>query len=319
MRTIFPTIGRFAMPVGFLLGLGLVFVPSGGCGGVHPVAEIPGDLAAPIRACAVQHERHVEGSDHKVTFDVGLVNGRVDSIALVESTLNDEELETCLASKIRSFTVDDLPLRPSANLERDLSQPQSRELLGNPAVPLAACLATPPCLLGLVVVMGATVITVQLIVYSATATATATATPASTATPAPTTTATATPTATATTTTTSPPIALPRRWPGQTCENAELDRLGDDVKNLCKDPKGFAAICKGNTDKLKKIPCSLVLLSLQQRHACLAARWAVQNKCFGGTPDAAHKGEIGNVQNGIDNCEALKLLNCAQGHPMAGK
>ena len=213
MRTIFPTIGRFAMPVGFLLGLGLVFVPSGGCGGVHPVAEIPGDLAAPIRACAVQHERHVEGSDHKVTFDVGLVNGRVDSIALVESTLNDEELETCLASKIRSFTVDDLPLRPSANLERDLSQPQSRELLGNPAVPLAACLATPPCLLGLVVVMGATVITVQLIVYSATATATATATPASTATPAPTTTATATPTATATTTTTSPPIPSNRdRW-----------------------------------------------------------------------------------------------------------
>jgi hypothetical protein len=108
---------------------------------------------------------------------VGLVNGQVDSIVLVESTLRDEELEICLASQIRSFTVDDLPLRPSANLERDLAPPQSRELLGNPAVPVAACLASPPCLLALVVVMGTAVITVQLVVYSATTTAPATAAP----------------------------------------------------------------------------------------------------------------------------------------------
>ena len=66
-------------------------------------------------------------------------------------------------------------------------------------------------------------------------------------------------------------------------------------------------------------PCSAVMLSIAQRQACIAARWAVQNKCFGGKPDAAHDGEIGNVQNGINNCEALKLIVCATGHPMAGK
>jgi len=208
MRKALLTIRRFALPVGFLGGLGLTFVPSGGCGGVQPVAEMPVRLAEPIRSCAVMHEHHLTASDHTVKFDVGLVNGQVDSIVLVQSTLADEELEACLATAIRSFTVDDLPLRASANLERDLASPESRELFGNPAAaPLAVCLASAPCLLALVVVVGATAITMQLTVYSATTTAPITATPTTTATPVPTTTA----TATATTTTTSPPIAVPRR------------------------------------------------------------------------------------------------------------
>jgi hypothetical protein len=37
----FTTIGRFALPVGFLVSLGLAFLPSGGCGGVQPIAEMP--------------------------------------------------------------------------------------------------------------------------------------------------------------------------------------------------------------------------------------------------------------------------------------
>jgi len=326
MRTILPTIGRFALAVGFLVGLGLAFVPSGGCGGVQPVAEMPVRFAEPIRACAVMHEHHLTASDHTVKFDVGLVNGQVDSIVLVQSTLQDEELETCLARAIRSFTVDDLPLRASANRERDLASPESRELLANPAAaPLAVCLASPPCLLALVVVVGATAITMQLTVYSATTTAPITATPATTATPVPTTTVTATPTATATTTTTSPPIVLPRRWPGQTCENAELDRLGKEKDKLCN--AGYAAQCPSENaldKKLEKgrkvdIPCSLVLLSIVQRQACLAARWAVQNKCFGGKPDDRHWPPINETQDGINNCERLKLIMCAKGHPMAGK
>ena len=333
MRTILLTFRRFALPVGFLVGLGLAFVPSGGCGSVYPVAEMPVRFAEPIRSCAVMHEHHLTASDHTVKFDVGLVNGQVDSIVLVESTLLDEEMERCLAAAIRSFTVDDIPLRTAANLERELVQPESRELFGNPAVPLAACLASPPCLLTLVVAMGAAVITVQLTVYAATATRPATATPTTTATPVPTTTATPVPTTTTTTTaaptttTTSPPVALPRRWPGQTCENVELDRLGDDVKNLCKNPKGFAADCpseKERDDMRKRgrtvnTPCSLVLLSILQRQACLAARWAVQNKCFGGKPDDRHWPPLNQTQGGINNCEALKLIVCATGHPMAGK
>jgi hypothetical protein len=303
--------------LGFL-GLGVAFIPSGGCGSTPPVAEMPVRFAEPIRSCAVMHEHHLTATDHTAKFDVGLVNGQVDSIVLVQSTLADEELEACLARAIRSFIVDDLPLRHSASLEGEFVQPESRALFGNPAVaPLAACLASPPCLLGLVVVMGATVITVQLSVYSATATAPAIATPATTATPVPTTTTTATPTATATTTTTSPPIVLPRRWPGQTCENTELDQLGKVKDTLCN--AGYAAKCSGNEDKLKKTPCSLVLLSIVQRQACLAARWDVQNKCFGGKPDDRHWPPLNQTQDGINNCEALKLIVCAQGHPMAGK
>ena len=118
------------------------------------------------------------------------------------------------------------------------------------------------------------------------------------------------------------PQPAPRRYPNQTCDDKELDRLEEEKKKVCRPPGGFAAKCPGKSekiDKFEKIPCSLVLLSLQQRQACLAARWLVQNKCFGGKPDAAHKGAIDEVQNGINNCEALKLLNCAKGHPMAGK
>lgn len=321
---------RFALPVGFLLALGLAFVPSGGCGAAHSVAEMPMRFAEPIRACAVMHDHHLTASEHTVKFDVGLLNGQVDSIVLVQSTLLDEELERCLATAIRSFTVDDIPLRGSANLERDLVQPESRELFGNPAVPLAACLASPPCLLGLVVVMGAAVITVQLTVYAATATRPATVTPTTTATPTPTTTTTttATPKPTATPTTTAPPIPIPlstTRYPNQTCSDAEMARLETDMHAICD--KGFAATCP-SANTLKRMrekgrsfdtPCSAVLLSIVQRKACLAARWTVQNICFGGKPDAMHKKPIEEHEQGVNNCEALKLIVCATGHPMAGK
>jgi len=148
--------------------------------------------------------------------------------------------------------------------------------------------------------------------------ATATATPVPTATPMPTTTA--PPIATPTTTTTAPPIALPRRWPGQTCENTELDRLQKEKNKICNG--GYAAICPNDPLKKKefaKIPCSAILLSILQRKACLAARWVVQDKCFGGKPDDRHKKPIDETQGAIDNCEAFKLINCAKDHPMAGK
>jgi hypothetical protein len=310
MRTILPTIRRFALAVGFLGGLGLTFVPSGGCGGVQPVAEMPVRFAEPIRACAVMHEHHLTASDHTVKFDVGLVNGQVDSIVLVQSTLADEELETCLARAIRSFTVDDLPLRTSANLERDLASPESRELLGNPAAaPLAVCLASPPCLLALVVVVGATAITMQLTVYSATTTAPITATPV------PTTTATATPTATATTTTTSPPIAVPRRYPKQTCEDKRLDELETAKKAVCEKFPG-----KSCSDRKvsPKYPCSLVKARIAAMSLCQVARQKVQDECFKNATDTGHADQIQSFINGITECELLKGIVCAPGHPMAG-
>ena len=155
---------------------------------------------------------------------------------------------------------------------------------------------------------------VKVLTSSATATATPVRPPSPTTTTAP-------PIATPTTTTTAPPSPISgptTRYPNQTCANAELDGLEAAKKTLCSLVGGFAAKCTGNVDKSKKTPCSAIKLSLVQRRACIAARWAVQNKCFGGKPDDRHKGEIDNVQNGIDNCEALELLNCANGHPQAG-
>ena len=116
----------------------------------------------------------------------------------------------------------------------------------------------------------------------------------------------------------TPTVAKPPKYPNQTCEEDVRIRLREEKNKICN--KGFAATCGGgriSEKKLPFIPCSTVKLSLEQRQACLAARWKVQNECFGGKPDPEHEDAIEQVQNGIDHCEALKLKNCAKGHPMA--
>jgi hypothetical protein len=116
-----------------------------------------------------------------------------------------------------------------------------------------------------------------------------------------------------------PPPAPPRRYPKQTCDDGELDRLENEKKRLCNG--GYAANCsesKVNKEKLERTPCSAIKRSIEQRLACLSARTLVQEQCFGGVPDAGHKNAIDEVQNGINKCEALKLINCAKGHPQAG-
>ncbi|MBK9266467.1 MAG: hypothetical protein IPM54_42600 [Polyangiaceae bacterium] len=97
-----------------------------------------------------------------------------------------------------------------------------------------------------------------------------------------------------------------------------MARLEKEMHKICD--KGFAATCGGKAKKtdLPLIPCSAIKLSILQRQACIAARWLVQDKCFGGKPDDIHKKPIDDHQRGLDACEALKLINCAKGHPMAG-
>ena len=123
--------------------------------------------------------------------------------------------------------------------------------------------------------------------------------------------------ATATTAVPAPTVPAPRKYPNQTCENDEMARLEADMHTLCDG--GFAATCgsKVNKNKLAEIPCSAIKLSIQQRQACVAARWLVQDKCFDGKPDDVHKKAIDDHQRGLDHCQALKLKNCAKGHSMA--
>lgn len=144
--------------------------------------------------------------------------------------------------------------------------------------------------------------------------------PAATATSAPpVATATATPTATATTTTTSPPIALPRKWPGQTCENKHLDALEAAKDLVCTGFPGKSCSSSGkNAPFLPVYPCSLLKARIPAVLACVAARQKIQDECFKGSPHAGHAQQIDDLGKGIVLCEALKAINCAPGHPMAG-
>jgi hypothetical protein len=128
--------------------------------------------------------------------------------------------------------------------------------------------------------------------------------------------ATSMPTTTAVPITTTIPIA--RRYPTQTCDDDELDRLEGEKDKLCKPKGGYAASCNRKKVDVTLIRCSAILLGIQQRQICKARRQLIQDKCFGGKPDAGHQTAIDQEQNGIDQCEALKLINCAKGHPMAG-
>ncbi|MBK9267010.1 MAG: hypothetical protein IPM54_45445 [Polyangiaceae bacterium] len=314
-RTMVPTIKRLTLSLGFTVCLGFAFVPQG-CGGVqHPVADIPEHVAAPIKGCAFEHTHHVRDADHIVKYDVTLdSNGQVETITLVDSTIGDEELEQCIAASIRSLTQYDL-LRPrSENFDRELAQPESRMLLGNPAVPLAVCVASPPCLLALGMVVAGSVYTVQIIVHAATTakpTAITTGWPMATAKP------------TATTTAPPIPIALPRKYPNQTCEEVERIRLEADKDKVCPEHPltfpGKSCSDKGkNARFLPEYPCSLIKARIPAMLACIAARQKVQDECFKNSPDSGHPQQIDDLTKGVKLCEALKVVNCAPGHPMSG-
>ncbi|MBK9260542.1 MAG: hypothetical protein IPM54_12030 [Polyangiaceae bacterium] len=68
------------------------------------------------------------------------------------------------------------------------------------------------------------------------------------------------------------PVVASRRYPNQTCDDAEMARLETEMHKICDGE--YAANCSGDHTKPKfqKIPCSAVKLAIQQRQACLAAR-----------------------------------------------
>ncbi|MBK9263620.1 MAG: hypothetical protein IPM54_27915 [Polyangiaceae bacterium] len=299
-----PTIKRITLSLGFVVGLGFALVPQG-CGGAHPVADIPEHVAAPIKGCVVEHTHHVRDADHIVKYDVTLdSNGQVDSIALMDSSVGDEELEQCMAAAIRSLTHYDLLRTRSENFDRELAQPESRTLLGTPAIPLAVCVASPPCLLTLTLLMGAVALNVQLIVHAATAKPT--------------------------TTTTAPPISIPiavptTRYPSQTCEDKRLNELEAAKKAVCPPARPLPGQpCKPRekgVTLLPQCPCSLIRARIAASKVCIAARQKVMDECFKNATDAAAKGhaeQIQNLINGSTLCEALEAVNCAPGHPMSG-
>jgi hypothetical protein len=126
---------------------------------------VPEGIALRFRTCAVKHRTHIKPAEHSVSFDVKLAkDGQVDSVALTDSTLGDQDLEDCMAGALRSLSADDLPMRRSDSRHRGPVAPESRALVGQTQA--LACFASPPCLLTLAFLIGASYITVQIYLHA---------------------------------------------------------------------------------------------------------------------------------------------------------
>jgi hypothetical protein len=174
MLTRVSRITKLALSLGFTMSLGFAFTPlgcGGSAGGFGPAvpeqgdAEVPEGVALQLRTCAGAHTDHLGRARHSVSFDVKLANdGQIDAVALRDSTLDDEELEACMASALRLLSEDDLPMRRSDSGPRGPVAPESRMLLGQEEA--LACLSSPPCLLTVGFLIGAAYITVQIYVHA---------------------------------------------------------------------------------------------------------------------------------------------------------
>ena len=313
---------RHALGTGLALTLGLACVPLG-CESwdqpafphIHPLPDpardelkLPASVVQQLTACAEQVPgRSPSGKPktHNMTFDVQATqDGRVSAVALEAATPSNPALVACIAGVLRGMTLpmDDLPLRVSAAAPRGRLAPESRALAGFPlAGLLTASFGT------VVIAVTGLVLVVWVVVYVSEQIVSAILAPAR-----------ATPAAVPST------AAVPktRKYPNQTCEDDELEKLEDQKEKLCN--SGYAANCTGNRERPEvkerheQIPCSAIMLSISQRLLCLEQRNLIENRCFGGIPDKGHQEAIDNVQRGINHCEALKAINCAKGHPMAG-
>jgi hypothetical protein len=319
------SITKLALALGFTMALGSAFVPLG-CGtseeAVYPperpavqasprLPDLPADIQKQLKDCIPKTSAPfppAEKNTYAVMFNVHAArSGRVRAVEVHDSTLGGHPIEACLAKVLEGTTLPLQDLEPlAAPVSRHPVAPHDRGLLGNVGLGSLVRLLFAPAVLesaGIILVV-AVVVLVAVEVSDALSSAPA---------------ASVAPTATALPTTAATSVPQTRRYPDQTCEDDVLDRLQNEKWDLCD--KGFALNCKrqkGDEEIVARIPCSKILRSLQQRLACLSQRNLIQEKCFGGVPDAAHKGAIEQVQNGIAHCEALKLLNCAKGHPMSG-
>jgi hypothetical protein len=282
-------------------------LPSQGPRGV----DLPAEVVQQMTACA---ERIKERGDaekplvHAMQFRVDVTeDGHVVAAGVEEASIRDVALTSCIEGALRTMTVPmgQMPLRVASSGPRRVPSGEARTLNG---FLLAGALAAfNPAVIA---VIGLS-LTVVVMVYL-----TGGVHPGHLLGP----TAVSMPTATAVPTTTAVP--KPRRHPNQTCENDELDALEDEKKRLCVDTK-FPATCTGKRKfdwvvrEQDKIPCSAIQRSIALRLLCLKQRNLIEERCYGGVPDAGHAEIIANWQKGIDACVALEAINCAAGHPMS--
>lgn len=162
------SIQKLAIPMGLTLFLGLIFTPVA-CAASLPTradADVPASTAQQLTACAMEHKTHLGSAQHSISFQLEFAeDGQVDSVALKDSTLGDEGLEACMAGALRSLSMDELPMRGSEQGSRTSVAPDSRAFVGQEQALL--CLYSPPCLLALGMLIGASFIAVQIYVNAA--------------------------------------------------------------------------------------------------------------------------------------------------------
>jgi hypothetical protein len=318
---------RHLLAAGFTLSTAYAFgvFTLGGCGGASwpSKGQLPERVVERLTECGKKGPIPLEPVRYNLTFTVHVaennVEASIDEVVLTDSTLHIDEVEDCMTDALYGMRT---PLEALAFRRRKLAPdmavaPEARALFGQAQLALLLEAAE-------IVVVGYaaySVVVYFLVTKPYTKPRPAPARPQAEDPPKP-----EPPKPGAqtegepkTTDPPPPPPPPPRRYPNQTCDDGELDRLENEKKRLCG--SGYAANCspsKVSKEKLERIPCSAIKRSIEQRLACLRARNLVQEKCFGGVPDAGHKNAIDEVQNGIDKCEALKLINCAKGHPQAG-
>jgi len=310
---------RHALGAGFALSLGLTFMPLG-CEnwnrpmftpvhrleGAPDMQQIPKPVREGFEAClrmlpeAGPEEKEV---DHLVAFGVQIHgDGQAGAVRLGRSTLGDRGVEACMAEALQGMrlSLEELQKLIGEGGGKHLVSIEVKGLLADDRQESFQVLPGALSAAGRIVL----VVVVLWVLYEAAKDILAGAKATSAAVPR----------------VAAPPKA--RKYPNQTCEDEELAKLEAEKDKLCND--GYAVNCKGNPEhpedkkRLDTIPCSKIMLSLQQRLACFYHRNLIEDLCFGGVPDEAHKGEIENVKRGAGHCAKLKEINCAEGHPMSG-
>ncbi len=319
-------VARRLLALGFTVAVGYTsgVLALGGCAGAPwpSNGQLPERVVDKLTECGKKGPKPLETVNYDLTFTVHVteddVEARVDDVMLMDSTLHLEEVEVCMAEALHGMRtpLSALALRRRTPALDPTVAPESRAMLGQAQVALLLEA-------GAAIIVGFAVYTVIVHVIldkHRTKAHAHPAQPTTVAPPAPVpvlSAATAEPTATTVPITTAVPLA--RRYPNQTCSDDELDHLQREKDKVCT--SGYAADCRLNrSEKMRgRIACSAIVLTIRQRLSCLGQRKQIQEKCFGGVPDPGHKKAIEQEQDGINNCEALKLVNCAKGHPMAGK
>ncbi len=254
--------------------------------------EAPEETIQETRDCVKQH---VSSSGGNFVIDLSADvthDGQALSARVMSSNLRDADLEQCILKAVARMRVspeilESLPTEPVS------MSPQSRAQMGiaipNPAIVLA----------GFLVVYGISVmiqITLRVVLSSPSAPTIPTPVAAATTTTAP--------IATATTTTTSPPIAIPRRNPGQTCDDSLLDKLSNQKKDICYSEKWG---CKDEFENLGKknqklFTCAEILSRIARGTACLNVRKQIQAECYAGSPEPGHDQEITQIITSLTRC-----------------